>query len=406
MTIDSGGYLSGCCARGEPSVVMVACGDIALVRRVEPKLLAQGAEAAWESGLDVFRSADIAVGNLECPVSDGGDPRRKGLGARFRADPGLISFFAESGLTVVSLANNHILDYGSEALLDTTRHLSENGVKFFGAGMSQRSAQEPLIVERNEIKVGFLGYTEWGPFNKDDSPGPARFSETTVFSQVARLKGFVDLIVVSMHFGFEWVSYPSPHHVTCCRRLIESGVNVVLGHHPHQPQGVEMYKGGLIAYSLGNLLFDQFHGNPPPASREILVLRLRLADDGVASAEIVPFRLTENLSLSLLQGKSKARALDRYRDISVVLQSPVALRQEWYNTVRLYLFSYMKALLFGTIRKKDLLYPLRLARSLITHSQTRRLFVDLASFLVSGYCFKAEYQRFRRKLQRKNRNDR
>ncbi len=399
--MDDNGYLTGFNRKGDPSITLVACGDTAFVRGTEKKLLDRGPEALWQTGMDMFRQADIAVANLECPVSDRGEPF-KDYPPNFRARPETLSFLveSESGFDVVGLANNHILDHGPEALMDTIRLLSKKNVHAFGAGPNQESAREPLIIERQGIKIGFLGFTEWGPFGAPDTPGPCRYSEKLALNSIALLKPLVDIVVVSVHFGFEFVNYPPPHHVASCRRFIDQGVNIVLGHHPHQPQGIEVYRGGVIAYSLGNFLFDMGN-NAPAASKEALVLRCELTREGVAAAQIVPYRMNSEQSLHVLENTEKDKALDYYRMLSNPLREPVSIRQEWYNTVRHYAVVYLKSLWHNTVRLRQVFFPLRFLRLFFGTAPNRRLLSGLAGFLISGYCFRAEFRKVSMKLQRR-----
>ena len=383
MTINGDGYLLACTTNSASSLALVTRGDIALVRRAEQKLIADGTRARWCGGLDLFRQADITIGNLESPISDRGAPF-KNYPPVFRSDPEVLSFLVGSGFDVVSLANNHILDYGPDVLLDTMHRLSEGGVHCFGAGPNQDMAQRPTIIERSGIKLGFLGFTEWGPFGKDGEPGPARYTQGAVLSRIADLRSHVDLVIVSLHLGFEFVDYPMPHHVASCRRFIDAGAHIVLGHHPHQPHGVEVYRQGLIAYSLGNFLFDM--GDPAPkATREVLVLRLGLAKDGVTSAQIIPFHMGNDLSLRILEGAEKSRALDYYRRLSIPLQDPRRIQREWYNTIRRYVIVYTQTLWQQAVRQKQMSFLLRFIRLFFASPANRRLLTGFVRFLMTGY---------------------
>ena len=397
--IDHDGRLSGLEANDDSSITLVACGDLALVRRVEEKLLESGPMPLWEDGLDLFQKADIAVANLECPVSDRGEPF-KSYPPNFRADPRTLCFLTESGIDVVSLANNHILDHGPEAVIDTIERLSRNGIGFFGAGKDQESAQEPLIIERAGIKVGFLGFNEWGPFGDNGSPGPSRYSEKNVLEGIDQLKSHVDLVIVSVHFGFEFVDFPPPHHIESCRRFVERGAHVVLGHHPHQPQGVEVYRGGVIAYSLGNFLFDM--GDVvPPSTREIMVLRFDVTKDGISGAQIVPYIMGGDQTIRTLNGSERDEALQHYRHLSEALSEPRNIQHEWYCTIRRYLLIHLKSLWHNTVRMRKILFPVSFFRQFLKSQPNRRMLMGFAKFLINGHGFGTEFSKLRLKLQRR-----
>jgi poly-gamma-glutamate capsule biosynthesis protein CapA/YwtB (metallophosphatase superfamily) len=202
---------------------------------------------------------DLAVGNLECSVATAGKAIEKPY--TFRAAPLVVSTLSQH-FSAVSIANNHSGDFGPEAFVETMRHLSVAGLPFFGAGLNLRQAHNALILERNGFKVALLGYDEFLPRRFEagpTTPGVAwSEDEQVVFDiRAARAKG-ADLVIPFMHWGWEYEATPSERQQRLARLMLDAGADAVIGAHPHVTQTVELYKGKLIVYSLGNFVFDGF----------------------------------------------------------------------------------------------------------------------------------------------------
>ena len=255
-------------------------------------ILAEGPEVVFESALaELLRSADVTLGNLESPISDIGAPVDKSY--TFRAPPGSAKALALAGFDLVSLANNHALDYGPEAMLDTVSLLAREGVRSTGAGEDAEAALAPWVIERNGLRVAVVGLVD-APAESDfrrsnwealpDRPGVAWADAETVAAAISRADAEADIVVVLLHFGNEFQRTPSESQRELARAAIDAGATLVVGSHPHVLQEVEEYGGGLIAYSLGNFVFDGF----PAASNETAILRVTLSTDGITGWELVP----------------------------------------------------------------------------------------------------------------------
>ncbi|MBW2992959.1 CapA family protein [Candidatus Woesearchaeota archaeon] len=206
-------------------------GDIMLSRGVAKRIKEHGSLFPFENISHILKQGDIVFGNLECPISDRGTRRNKRY--VFRANPESIKGLISAGFNVLSVANNHILDYGSEAFEDTVTFLKQNNIL---------PAGQNLAVLRG---IGFLAYS----FN---------FSEETILKDIRDAKRKVNFLVVSMHWGKEYSFEPTDDQKRLARLMIDNGADIIAGHHPHVLQLIEKYKNGLIIYSLGNLVFDQY----------------------------------------------------------------------------------------------------------------------------------------------------
>ncbi len=207
----------------------------------------------------LFRSADVAFVNLEGPLTDVG--RWTG---QFHGSPSFADALRWAGVTVVSLANNHALDDGEEGLLQTMANVARAGVGYVGAGRDLEAARRPYILERKGVRIGFLGYTQFanaGPdaFAMPGKSGVAALDPRLIEADIRKLRDEVDLVVVSLHWGTENRQETEQAQREFAYRVLDAGADVILGHHPHVPRGVEVHQGKPIFYSFGNLTFGHTH---------------------------------------------------------------------------------------------------------------------------------------------------
>jgi len=178
----------------------------------------------------------------------------------FRGDTSFIEGLRISGFNVFCLANNHTLDYGRDALLDTKDILEKNGFHTVGCGRNQREASRAMIIRKKGMSFAFLSYVTMpleGIVYSENLPGPAQADIEEIIQEIERVRKTADFIIVSFHWGTEFSPYPSGKQREYAHRSIDSGADLVLGHHPHVIQIIEKYEGKFIIYSLGNFVFDQ-----------------------------------------------------------------------------------------------------------------------------------------------------
>ncbi len=208
--------------------------------------------------LPEIKTYDIAFLNLEGPISENG----KNVGSKysFRFEPRVAQTLSGAGFDIVSSANNHMGDWTVTAFKDTLAHLTENNIKFTGAGMTKLDAETPTIFEIKGKKIGFLGFTDVGPNwleAKENTPGILLANDPRFSEIISTAKSQVDFLVVSFHWGDEYVEH-STRQTTLAHNAIDNGADAIIGHHPHVEQATEWYKEKFIAYSLGNFVFDQY----------------------------------------------------------------------------------------------------------------------------------------------------
>lgn len=282
------------------SVVLDAVGDLMLARGVATAVQRNGPAWPFAKVSDRLRAADIRFGNLELALTDRGVQARKDY--TFRAPPAANLSLSSAGFNVLDLANNHVLDYGAQGLLDTIGALSAVGILHTGANADAETAHAPVIVDVNGVRLAWLAYVNV----PDDSvtgfvarsldagpgrPGVAWGTPDGVKRDVAAAKLQADVVIVALHSGFEYTSEPNSIQRDLAHAAIDAGAALVLGAHPHVLQGIEYYKGGVIDYSLGNFVFDldeadRAHLGLPSVLTAIL--RVSLDVNGVTGIELYP----------------------------------------------------------------------------------------------------------------------
>ena len=337
------------------SIAMV--GDIFLQERLRES-------AALAEVVDLLQSADIAFGNLETPVSERGSPIEKWV--NMLMPPALLTDVMDLGFQVVTLANNHMMDYGEVAFKDTLTHLDSHELAHVGAGLDLDAAWRAEILEVGNSHIAFLGAASTlGPGSaatKDrpgvapihvsesysidpaasmEQPGSAPYVLTRAWQEdldraaeaIAQVRGKADLVVVAMHWGVPpfWRSRfqdgLADYQINVGHSLIDAGADVIIGHHPHSLQEVEVYKGRPILYSLGNFAFHHNKGpvSDTPISRnapygmssdlrrnrnwsETVIVFAVMNQDGDVTYTLQPALLDDDGNPSLLRG-DEARAL-------------------------------------------------------------------------------------------------
>jgi poly-gamma-glutamate synthesis protein (capsule biosynthesis protein) len=272
-------------------VHLTAVGDIMLDRSLGGAIAGGNLAYPFEDVVHVLNTADITVGNMESSLGDIGEPAPKSY--TFRAPPGAAQSLALAGFDVVSLANNHGMDYGAEVLLQGIDLLRQANVAPIGAGANAAEAHAPHFEEVNGLRLAFLGYVHvpvegatafdvetWNA--TETTPGLAWAYPEQITADVSAARTQADLVIVILHSGFEYVEAPSAPQIAASYAAIDAGAALVIGHHAHILQGIEFYKEGVIVYGLGNFAFE-IDGDPSTA-----ILNVWLDKDGVHQLELIP----------------------------------------------------------------------------------------------------------------------
>lgn len=248
---------------------------------------------------DFLTAADITFGNLEGPLSDKGI--KVGSIYSFRGDPRAIGGLVYAGFDVLSLANNHIWDYGSDAALDTMTILNSANIDFVGAGPDYEIAHKPLIKKAGQAKIAYLGYTNLLPDSlgvREAEPAIALLDANTALEDIKTAKSLADIVVVSVHWGDEYETKENDFQKTTAHALIDAGADIIIGHHPHVRQPLEQYGNGFIIYSLGNFVFDQ---NFSADTKEGGALKVVIKNKKIDSIKELEIRFNENYQPFLVE---------------------------------------------------------------------------------------------------------
>jgi poly-gamma-glutamate synthesis protein (capsule biosynthesis protein) len=271
---------------------LLFAGDTAEVDAALGTLEVRGFVYPFGSTIDLVRGADVAVANLEAPITDGGTPARLYKAYVYRAPVASARALAEAGFDVLGLANNHAVDYGADGLADTLAHAARARLVTIGAGRGAAEARRGVIVDIDGIRVGLLAYCErqlgfdvyLDQFARAHRAGVAMAAEPDLARDVARLRrGGAALVVVNLHGGDNYAA-PTRGQIRWAERAIDDGADLVIGHHPHVAQPIARWRGHAIALSLGNYAF----GTPGRFSRRAEPDRLDVGLLAIAHARACP----------------------------------------------------------------------------------------------------------------------
>jgi poly-gamma-glutamate capsule biosynthesis protein CapA/YwtB (metallophosphatase superfamily) len=261
---------------------LASVGDINLGDAPGEAIAANGPRYPWTSVGNALRRADIAFGNLECAISERGEPFPKQF--NFRGTPAaLAGLRRNSGIDVLNLANNHVGDFGPQATVDTVRAVERLGMRAVGAGPNLRRALAPQVVERLGLRVAFVGFSSIAPLEfaaGDDSPGTAWASPQSITKAVRAARRRADVVVATFHWGIEKATLESAEQRLLAQTAVAAGAQLVIGAHPHVLQPLRRESGALVAYSLGNFVFGAASADTTATG----ILETDLTAAGIAAA--------------------------------------------------------------------------------------------------------------------------
>jgi poly-gamma-glutamate synthesis protein (capsule biosynthesis protein) len=275
---------------------LLALGDVALIRS-----RASDSIGSFDGLQGLLDSADLRIANLEAVVTSRRQPAVK---TGLRAEPDVLGILTAAGFDVVSAANNHALDSGCEGLADSLALLRAAGIGVCGV---EETAGEVQWVTRtvNSVRVGFLGFCDdINAATATGMPRPRLWSREESTAAIAAARGHVDVLIVQLHWGYEFSLHPLRRHRDDARRAVDAGAHAVICQHAHVPQGIEIWNNCPIAYGLGNgfmPISGYLRAGHPWVDRSY-ALELGLAANGIATARLHPLRLRENGSPVPLSG--------------------------------------------------------------------------------------------------------
>jgi poly-gamma-glutamate synthesis protein (capsule biosynthesis protein) len=294
---------------GKDRVSLLAVGDImmgdhpiCIGHGVASTIKKNGPRFIFEKVASALRESDVVFGNLETVISHKNLNEKSLRSAQLRASPESVEGLKYAGFNVLSLANNHIMDHGREAMLDTMKILSENNIKCLMEG-----AEEQVVFDIKGMRIAFIAFN----LVKEETIGEIVTAEK-IIERVTSAKELGDILIVSLHWGDEYISRPSPKQIEMGRKIIDAGANLVIGHHPHVLQGIERYNSGMIAYSLGNFVFDMHQKK----MRESVILNCNLSKALGIEINIIPIFISDSYQPEIIIGDEARKVAQKIKQLT------------------------------------------------------------------------------------------
>ncbi len=331
------------------TVTFGAVGDIEFDHECGQAMRTGGVDWPFEKMLPHLARADVLFGNMESVLlppdypDDAVDP--KGLVTKFDGAPALVN----AGFDILCLANNHVLDGGHVSMFHTRARLESLGLATAGVGGTQAEARQMRILEAGGLTFGFLCYCEDTNYSLGTTgPCHAYYTRESVLADIAVNRNAVDVLIVSIHADLEFMETPSVPRRAIFREAAEAGATIVLGHHPHVPQGIEMIGKRLVAYSLGNFYFAAhtsayMAGNGPHTAHSFLLLA-EVGADGVESFERIgaAIRPPPEQRPHPLAGAEADEMLAWFDRLDALAVDDQAVARNWREIALRHLATYLK----------------------------------------------------------------
>lgn len=268
-------------------------GDMMLGRSITNKGSKNNYKNMFSGVSDLWKDSDYVAGNLECVLLDNpSDYEKNDKEIHINAETKTANVLKENGFTLINLANNHLADFKAKGVVNTIDTLDKVGLKHVGAGKNITEAAEYDIQEINGVKIATIGVSDIIPkdFAARDSKAGILTTKTLKYYQAVKdASEKADLVIANIHWGVEYGITETETQQQLAKNLINWGVDVVIGSHPHVLQPIEKYGDGIIFYSMGNFVFDQGWSR----TKDSMVLNYYVDKDGNCSFEVVPVRIKD-----------------------------------------------------------------------------------------------------------------
>ena len=333
-------------------IKIIVAGDVCPNKRVEQAFLKKEFENVFNGVEKIAEDCDLSITNLECPLTLSNIPIVK-TGPNLKAHPDCIYGIKFGGFNVVTLANNHIMDYGEQGLYDTINVCKKNDIHYVGVGKNIDEASKPLYLIAKGRKIAIINFceNEWSIAGKNKA-GANPLNPVKNYYQIKEAKENTDFVLVIVHGGNEQYEYPSPRMVETYRFFADLGVTAIIGHHPHCASGYEIYNNVPIFYSLGNFIFDW--ENREDAWHEGYCVKINIDKDSVTNFSLIPYNQCKTKAeLKILENTEKEKFIDKIGKISKVITESELLKEKWVEFCELRKIGYLSSLLsLGKFRKQ------------------------------------------------------
>ena len=314
----------------ERPLTLAFVGDVMPGRDVEAALATRSPESFWGPFLPILRDADLALCNLEAPVTTSGEKWRGLKSFKFKASPHTLAILQAANIGLVGLANNHTGDYGPRGLLDTLEHLAGAGIAWCGAGRTLAEARRPAVLERRGFRLAIAGFSDRMPEYQATATAPGHSfawppeGTGAVPALLAPFEGLgADLRLLSIHWGADLLKRPLASRRAFARALVEGGIDVIHGHSSHMTHGVEVIDGRPVIYDNGNAIQDFWIYLWPWTQRSAIFV-LEIGRDGSRLRQIPA--VTRGMTLARPGPRMLARMLRRYGGLSGELGNRVEIQ--------------------------------------------------------------------------------
>lgn len=302
-------------------------GDVMIGRLVDELLKDVPSAYIWGNMLPIMKSVDLNVVNLECAVCTSDDKVDKTF--NFKTAPKNVRSLIDANIEAVNLANNHVLDFSRQGLLETLDNLDQAGIKHVGAGRNISEASAPVILTKNNIRIGILGMTDNEPGWAADSkrPGTRYISigdTRPIVGDIQRLRSQVDLLILTVHWGPNMQERPSGDQVAFAHQLIDHGVDIIHGHSAHIFQGIEIYRGKLIIYDAGDFI-DDYAVDPYLRNDRSFYFVVEASSRGCRNVGMIPVIISDR-QVNPAANPDAAKAMKRMQQLSAEFRTPLSMQ--------------------------------------------------------------------------------
>lgn len=309
------------------NLVIGLAGDVMIGRGVNSVISRRGYSYIWGDLLATLRNTDLNIANLETTLTTSNHQVFKTF--NFKASPDKIRSIIEANITIVNLANNHILDFGEEGLTETLKTLDAAGIKYVGAGKNNHEASKPVILSKNNISIGVLGFTDnepgWKAGSFNSGVNYIDISKTSdrnaALQNIERLQKEADVIIVSIHWGPNMKEAPDKRFIDFAHEMIQHGAAIIHGHSAHNFQGVEVYDQKLIFYDTGDFV-DDYVVDPYLRNDHSFFYQIELNKGSIIKAVLVPV-LISNCQVNLATEGDYKWSLKRMQHLSAKFETRV-----------------------------------------------------------------------------------
>ena len=308
-------------------------GDFCPIGRYEEKMLL--GEDIFHNDLKSLLKNTFSIINLEAPLCEKNIPADNLDGFGLKGNPKIADYLKKLDINIAGFANNHTRDFKSEGIRQTLQNLENAKIVHTGAGKNLKKAEEILEVNINGLKIGIWALAEKElNIASENHGGSSWFNPERNLQVLREIKGKYDFFIVYLHAGHEFISTPSPRIRNACRAFVDAGADAVIAHHPHVIQGVEKYKNAVIAYSLGNLVFDSPYVSAYEETDLGYMLKLDISKNTINNAEVIPYKLRNNTIVSPLDNDEFCEFTKKLHEISENIIDDSKFYSEWEKNVK------------------------------------------------------------------------